>query len=88
MEGYSIFFKRSVEKDLVGIPKTYLTKILQRIESLQIDPRPQGSEKLTGQELYRIRQGIFRIVYSIQDRELTIWIIRIAHRKEVYKKLR
>jgi mRNA interferase RelE/StbE len=88
MEGYSIFFKKSVEKDLVGIPKTYLTKILQRIEALKIDPRPPGSEKLTGQELYRIRQGIFRIVYSIRDREVTIWIIRIAHRKEMYKQLR
>jgi len=88
MVEYSIFFKKSVEKDLVGIPTTYLSKILQRIESLKIDPRPQGSEKLTGQELYLIRQGIFRIVYSIQNRELTIWIIRIAHRKEIYKKLR
>jgi len=88
MEEYSIFFKKSVEKDLVGLPRTYLTKILQRIEALKINPRPPGSEKLTGQELYRIRQGIFRIVYSIQDRELTIWIIRVAHRKEIYKKLR
>ncbi|MBB5347699.1 type II toxin-antitoxin system RelE/ParE family toxin [Desulfoprunum benzoelyticum] len=88
MEGYSIFFKKSVEKDLDGIPKSSLTKILQRIEALKIDPRPRGSEKLTGQELYRIRQGLFRIVYSIQDRELTIWIIRIAHRREIYRKLR
>ncbi|KGO33189.1 MAG: type II toxin-antitoxin system RelE/ParE family toxin [Desulfoprunum sp.] len=87
MEEYSIFFKKSVEKDLVGIPKTSLAKILQRIETMKTNPRPQGSEKLTGQELYRIRQGIFRIVYSMQDRELTIWSIRIAHRKDIYKKL-
>jgi mRNA interferase RelE/StbE len=87
MEEYKIFFKKSVEKDFKGIPKTYLTKILAKIEDLKSDPRPNGSEKLTGQELYRIRQGIFRIVYSIQDNELTIWIIKIAHRKGIYKKI-
>lgn len=83
---YKLFFKKSVAKDLKSIPKAYLVKILEKIENLRSDPRPDGSEKLTGQELYRIRQGIFRIVYSIQDNELTIWIIRIGHRKEIYKK--
>jgi mRNA interferase RelE/StbE len=87
MEEYRIFFKKSVEKDFKVIPKTYLSKILQRIENLKIEPRPIGSEKLSGLELYRIRQGIFRIVYSIQDTELTIWIVKIAHRKEIYKKI-
>ena len=87
MEEYKIFFKKSVEKDFKVIPQTHLSKILKKIEDLKSEPRPNGSEKLTGHELYRIRQGIFRIVYSIQDNELTIWIVKIAHRKEIYKKI-
>ncbi len=64
MDEFRIFFKKSVEKDLKGIPKKYLTKILKKIEMLKENPRPEGNEKLTGKELYRIRQGIYRIVYS------------------------
>lgn len=87
MGDYKIFFKKSVEKDFKVIPPAYLSKILNKIENLKSEPRPNGSEKLSGLELYRIRQGIFRIVYSIQDNELTIWIIKVAHRKEIYKKI-
>ena len=87
MEEYKIFFKKSVEKDFEVIPPDYISKILKRIEDLKNEPRPNGSEKLTGLELYRIRQGIFRIVYSVQDNELTIWIVKVAHRKEIYKKI-
>ncbi len=85
MAGYSIFFKKSVEKDLSGIPKKDLRKILERIKNLENDPRPPCSEKLTGQERYRLRQGRYRIVYSIQDDELTVWIVTIGHRKDVYR---
>ncbi|WP_235185551.1 type II toxin-antitoxin system RelE family toxin [Desulfonatronum thiodismutans] len=60
-------------------------KILGRIKDLENDPRPPGSEKLTGQERYRLRQGNYRIVYSIQDDELTVWIVTIGHRKGVYR---
>ncbi|PIE57250.1 MAG: type II toxin-antitoxin system mRNA interferase toxin, RelE/StbE family [Desulfobulbus propionicus] len=87
MAEFKIFFKKSVEKDLKGIPGNYLAKILGKIELLKENPRPEGSEKLTGKELYRIRQGIYRIVYSIQDTELTIWVVKIGHRKEIYKKI-
>ena len=82
MAAYDIFFKESVWKDLKKIPKTDLKRIFSRIESLGEDPRPAGSEKLTGQELYRIRQGNYRILYSIQDNELTIWVIKVGHRNE------
>ena len=85
MAEYEIYFKESVYKDLKGIPKKDLKRILTRIESLGEDPRPAGGEKLTGQELYRVRQGNYRIVYSIQDNELTIWEIKVGHRKEVYR---
>jgi mRNA interferase RelE/StbE len=87
MEKYKIFFKKSVEKDLKSIPKKNLLKILKSIEKLKDNPRPGGIEKLTGQNRYRIRQSVYRIVYSIQDNELTVWVIKIAHRKKIYKKL-
>jgi mRNA interferase RelE/StbE len=62
-----------------------LKKILNRIKALAEDPRPAGCEKLTGQERYRLRQGRYRIVYSIQDDELTIWVVKIGHRKDIYR---
>jgi mRNA interferase RelE/StbE len=85
MAEYEILFKESVLKDLKKIPKNDLEKILSRIEKLGDDPRSMGCEKLTGEELYRIRQGKYRIVYSIQDNELTVWVIKVGHRNDVYR---
>lgn len=85
MAEYKIYFKESVEKDIRSIPKKDLKKILLHIEALAKDPRPPGHEKLTGQEKYRIRQGTYRIIYSIQDNELTIWVVKVGHRKDVYR---
>ncbi len=85
MAVYKIFFKKSVEKDLVSIPKKDLGKILQCIKDLAEDPRPHNCEKLTGQDRYRVRQGIYRIIYSVHDTELTIWVVKVSHRKDVYR---
>jgi mRNA interferase RelE/StbE len=85
MAGYKIFFKKSVWKDLESIPKNNLKKILKKIESLGNDPRPPGCRKLSGQERYRLRQGLYRIIYSIQDNELTVWVVKVGHRKEIYR---
>ncbi|MBT3311278.1 MAG: type II toxin-antitoxin system RelE/ParE family toxin [Desulfobacterales bacterium] len=85
MAAYRIFFKKSVWKDFESIPKKELTRILERIDSLSENPRPEGSLKLTQQERYRIRQGKYRILYSIQDEELTVWVVKVAHRKKVYR---
>ena len=85
MAAYKVFFKKSVEKDCSSIPKKDLQKIIERIGLLAENPRPQGCEKLTAQEKYRIRQGRYRIVYSIQDEELTVWIIKVGHRKDIYR---
>ncbi len=76
MAEYEILFKESVWRELKKIPKSDLKRILSRIEKLSDDPRPIGCEKLTSMELYRVRQGKYRIVYSIQDNELTVWVIR------------
>ena len=85
MAAYSILFKESVRKDIAAIPATELRRIMERISLLAADPRPVGSEKLSAQERYRIRQGNYRIVYSIQDTEITVWIVKIGHRREVYR---
>jgi len=85
MAEYNIYFKESVEKDFRTIPRKDIVKILQRIDSQSSEPRPTGVEKLTGQDRYRLRQGNYRIVYSIQDKDLSVWIFRIGHRKDVYR---
>ncbi len=85
MAAYKVYFKASVEKDLKSIPKKDLSKILQRISQLSLEPRPISSEKLTDQEKYRIRQGLYRIVYSIQDDQLIVWIVKVGHRKDIYR---
>ena len=85
MAEYEILFKESVYKDLKKILKADLRKILSRIKKLSEDPRPAGCEKLTGQERYRLRQGRYRIVYSIQDDKLTIWVVKVGHRKDIYR---
>ncbi|MDQ7838968.1 MAG: type II toxin-antitoxin system RelE/ParE family toxin [Thermodesulfobacteriota bacterium] len=85
MAGYNIFLRHSVAKDLDGIPKKDLKRVIDRIRSLAHDPRPSGCERLSGQERYRIRQGRYRIVYSIQDDNLTIWIVKVGHRRDVYR---
>ncbi len=85
MAEYKIFFRESVQKDFRTISKKDVGKILHRIEMLVKDPRPTGCEKLTNQERYRIRQGRYRIVYSIQDDQLTIWVVKVAHRKDIYR---
>ena len=85
MAAYKLFFKKSVQKDFDAIPKKDLKRILDRIAALAENPRPKGCEKLTGQERYRLRQGRYRIVYSIQDDELTVWVVRVGHRKDIYR---
>lgn len=82
---YKVFFKKSVRKDFQSIPKKQLIIILEKIDLLSSNPRPSGSLKLSGQEWYRIRQGNYRVLYSIQDEELTIWVVKVAHRKRVYR---
>ena len=82
---YEIFFKKSVWKDLKAIPDKNLKNILKCIDSLGENPRQPGCKKLSGQEKYRFRQGRYRILYSIQDKELTVWIVKVGHRKNVYR---
>lgn len=85
MARYRLVFKQSVAKDLRAFPKADVTAILRRIETLADDPRPPGCEKLPSQERYRVRQGAYRILYEIRDQELVVTVVKIGHRRDVYR---
>lgn len=85
MASYKIVFKQSVAKDLRQIPDKDVQRILQRIDGLADDPRPAGAEKLSGEEKYRIRQGRYRILYMIDDHVITVTVVKVGHRRDVYR---
>lgn len=85
MAKYKLVFKSSIKKDLRSVPKADVAKILRRIDSLADNPRPEGALKLSGTTGYRIRQGNYRILYEIEDEIVTITIIRVGHRRDVYR---
>ncbi len=84
MVQYNLVVLPSVLKDLKKIPKKDNEKILLKIKSLVINPRPEGSIKLSGDEKYRIRQGNYRILYRIEDTNLIVVVVKVGHRKDVY----
>jgi mRNA interferase RelE/StbE len=86
MARFELRIKPSVAKDLRGIPKADVRRILVRIEALRDDPRAPSCEKLAGgSELYRVRQGTYRVVYAILDEQVVVEVIRVGHRGEVYR---
>ncbi len=87
MAKYKILIKQSAKKELGKVPKKDLQKIVIKIQDLSLEPRPAGCEKLSGENKYRIRQGNYRIVYSIEDDELIIIVVKVGHRREIYRKL-
>ncbi|MCC7134950.1 MAG: type II toxin-antitoxin system RelE/ParE family toxin [Nitrosomonas sp.] len=86
MANYKFVFKESVAKDLRSIPNKDVTRLLQCMQALQENPRPVGSEKLSGQERYRIRQGVYRIIYEVADELLVVTVVKVGHRKHAYKR--
>lgn len=85
MAKYRITFKKSVAKDLRSIPSADVKRILQRIDTLAENPRGEGCIKLSAQERYRVRQGIYRIVYEVRDETLIVQVVKVAHKSAVYK---
>lgn len=86
MACYSVTIKASAKKELASLPKPIIIRIIEAIEALATNPRPNGVRKLTGtNDLYRVRIADYRIVYRIEDDRLIIEVVRVAHRKEVYK---
>jgi len=82
---YKLLIKPSAAKELEELPKKDRQRIVAKIRGLATDPRPPGSEKLSGEEKYRVRQGNYRIIYSIEDETITITVVKIGHRREVYR---
>jgi len=83
---YRLLIKLSAVKDLEAIPlKSDRRRVIERLSRLAENPRPYGSEKISGQDKYRVRQGRYRILYSIEDQDLVMQVVKVAHRKDVYR---
>ena len=85
MAKYEIVLRKSVRKDLEPIPKRDVRRILDDIADLAKNPRPPQSRKLSGSEKYRLRCGVYRVLYEIQDAILIVCIVKVGHRREVYR---
>lgn len=85
MANYKLRFKKSVAKDLRNIPKKDIQRILTQIDLLAKDPRAEGCVKLSSQQQYRVRVGLYRIIYEIQNAALVVQVVKVGHRSNVYK---
>lgn len=85
MASYRLVFKSSVAKDLRDLPRKDVARIVARFDQLAGDPRGSGCEKLSGQDRYRVRQGVYRIIYEVRDEELVVVVVKVAHRREAYR---
>jgi mRNA interferase RelE/StbE len=86
MAFYSLHWKRSAERELRKLPREIIVQLVALAESLRQNPIPVGSKKLTGtQNAYRVRSGDYRLIYEIRSNDLIIQIVRVGHRREVYR---
>jgi mRNA interferase RelE/StbE len=85
VESYRLEVKRSAAKEIADLPKVDCRRVVTKIQALASDPRPQGCEKLSGAEKYRIRQGNYRILYEIDDSKRSVIIVKVGNRREVYR---
>ena len=89
MGKYRVLIKPSAVKEIESIAqKKTRQQIVRRIQHLAEDPRPPGSNKLSGYDRYRIRQGAYRIVYAVEDDKLVVYVVKVGHRKDVYRDAR
>ena len=84
---YTILFARSVQKDFHRLPRSIFLRVQTALASIQKDPFPSGHKKLEGHGLYRLRVGDYRIVYEVTTKIRIIVIIRIGHRRDIYRTL-
>ena len=85
MASYKLQIKPSAVKDIEALPQKDRRRVVAKIQRLAANARPLGCEKLSGHELYRVRRGNYRILYTVQDAELVIVVIKVGHRREVYR---
>ena len=81
MAVYSVLIKKSAAKELGAVPKKDREKLVAKIRNLANDPRPPGSEKLAGDDKYRICQGTYRVLYEVDDMTVVVTVVRVAHRR-------
>ncbi len=85
MERYKVEIKKSAVKEIERLPKKDIKPVLEKIGALSENPRPHDCKKLSAQEKYRIRCGSYRILYSIEDDILIVYVVKVGHRKDVYR---
>ena len=85
MASYSLDVRKSAAKEIAALPKRECAAIVAKIRGLGNEPRPHGAEKLSGDDKYRVRHGDYRVVYEIDDAKKRVTIVRVAHRREVYR---
>jgi len=81
-----LFIEKAAQKSLAEIPQPHQDQIISSIEQLAKAPRPRGVRKLTGRDAWRIRVGDYRVLYEIDDDRLVILIVRVGHRREIYRR--
>lgn len=82
---YSLFIQRGAQKELAQLPEAAYEQVRDAIRKLEMNPRPRGCRKLSGREGWRIRVGDYRIVYEIDDKQQTILVLHVGHRRDVYR---
>jgi mRNA interferase RelE/StbE len=83
---YNVVIQRNAQKQLNGLPRQSQARVMRAIDGLAIDPRPPSVVKLSGEEnLYRVRAGDYRVIYSVQDAALLVLIVKVGDRKDVYR---
>ena len=85
MGRYRVEIKKSAVKEIEHLPRKDMKAVLYKIEALSENPRPRDCKKLSSQGKYRIRCGNYRILYSIEDDILTIYVVKVGNRKDVYR---
>lgn len=86
--GYAIMYRKSAVKELQQLPKAHFSLVMKQIASLAVNPYPVQAVKLEGlTDLFRVRQGVYRIIYTVRNKELIIEVVKVGHRREVYQKM-
>lgn len=85
MGSFNLRFKASVKKDLKAIPRKDVLRILEVVDGLANNPYPLNSKQLVGRNAWRVRIGVYRVIYTIDNQEVVIEIIKVGHRKDVYR---
>lgn len=85
MASYNLLIKPSAAKELEAVPKKDRLRLVTRIRRLSVEPRPPGCERLSGHDLYRVRQGNYRVLYTVHDADLVAVVVTIGHCREIYR---